>query len=122
MSTFEKESSSGNTDTLRTAQCAKLHEEGEQPAHIPTHAEIVSSEPWKMIRAWPYALPKLTSEEEELVLRQEVHQTRNLPSLPPLDQLPAGWRSKAHHRHLHLIRNEQFEEDQRRSMSDRQRR
>ena len=122
MSTFEKELSSENTDTPRTAQGAKLHEKGEQHAHIPTCAEIASSELWRAIQAWSSASLKPTLDEEVRVLRQEVQQQRNQPLPPLLGQHLTGWRSKALYRHLHLIQSKQIGDDQRRSMSDRQRR
>ena len=53
------------------------------------------------------------------MLRQRGQQEHNLLLLSLQDQLPAGWRLKAYHRHLHLIQNRPFGNDQRRSMSGR---
>ena len=63
-----------------------------------------------------------TSEEVELELRQEVQQTPNLALPPQPDQHLAEWRLTAHRRRLHPIPNNPIDGDQRRSLSDRQRR
>ena len=109
--------------TQRIAQDAKLPEKEGQLAHIQTHAEIASNEPWRAIQPWRVESPKLTSGEVGLELRPEVQRAHNQTLLlPQPDQHPVGWRLTAHHRRLHLIRNDLTDGVQRRSMSDRQRR
>ena len=111
--------------TRRNAQDVRLPEKEGQHVHIQTHAEIASNEPWRMIQPWWIELLKLTSEEVGLELRQEAQRALNQTLRPPRpDQHPAEWRLTAHHRRQfrHLIRNDLTDGEQRRSMSDRQRR